>query len=310
MDTSMKTTTKTSKWNVIAAGAARALVIAGTAGAANLDFGAWVEKRMHEMSDVIFGIAGPLAAPAPSGLAVPYRTASQRAGDQILLARGLKAEYVSRVAADALDQFSFWPDAEHPQYIVACIDGGLYEFLDPAHTENLTVLDRSTGEIATPDGAPSTLARKQKALPVMAYEGIGLTPDGVFYGGDELRPGTGTKDKDGGALFKFVPAVPYAGGGIGSLDQSPLASGRIYALQVRASTTPSSPARVAKWATGPGWKWPRPPRAGTRTRPAPPATTVPRTDIWIRSTKTRPMPPPCASAGPTPRTKTPEASAR
>jgi secreted PhoX family phosphatase len=100
------------------------------------------------------------------------------------------------------------------------------------HTENLTVLDRSTGEIVTPLGAPSTLVRKQKAMPVIAFEGIGLTPGGVFYGGDELRPGTGTQDKDGGALFKFIPTVPYAGGGISGLDQSPLASGRIYALQV------------------------------------------------------------------------------
>jgi hypothetical protein len=276
-----------SKWNAAAAGA---LMIAGAAGADNLDFGAWAERQLSEMSEPLFGVKKPLNAAAPA-VAAPYRTASQKAGDQILLAKGLKAEYVSRVAANALDQLSFWPDDEHPKYIMACIeggrqvigslpggapkynpavqridiksgavvtllrglsscdgirttpwktlvvseetsDGGFYEFLDPVHTENLTVLDRATGEIVNPDGTGSNLVRKQKAMPVISYEGIGLTPKGVFYGGDELRPGTGTNDKDGGAIFKFVPAVPYAGGGIGSLEQSPLAAGRIYALQV------------------------------------------------------------------------------
>lgn len=279
-----------SKWNAAAAGA---LMVAGAAGVSNAetpDFGAWAEKLLSEMSETFFGVKKPLTAAAPA-IAVPYRAASQKAGEQILLAKGLKAEYVSRVAANNIDQLAFWPDAEHPKYIMACIeggrqvigsfaggapkynpsvqridlktgaavtllrgltscdpvratpwgtlvvaeetnDGGFYEFLDPVHTENLTVLDRSTGEIVNPDGTPSTLVKKQKAMPVIAFEGIGLTPKGVFYGGDELRPGTGTNDKDGGAMFKFVPAVPYAGGGIGNLDQSPLAAGRIYALQV------------------------------------------------------------------------------
>jgi secreted PhoX family phosphatase len=54
----------------------------------------------------------------------------------------------------------------------------------------------------------------------------------VFFGGDELRPGTGAQDKDGGAMFKFVPDAPYQGGSISSLDESPFASGKVYALQV------------------------------------------------------------------------------
>jgi secreted PhoX family phosphatase len=76
------------------------------------------------------------------------------------------------------------------------------------------------------------LVKKQKAMPVVAYEGIGITDKGVVFLGDELRPGTGTKDKDGGAIFKFVPATPYLGGAISSLDLSPFSAGKIYALQV------------------------------------------------------------------------------
>jgi hypothetical protein len=276
-----------SKWNAAAAGA---LLAFSAASADNRDFGAWVEKQMADMSEMLFGVKKPLEAAAPPTTG-SYRTASQMAGEQLLLAKGLKAEYVTRTAANNMDQLAFWPDAVHPKYIMACVeggrqvigtlpggapkynpsvqridlktgeavtllrgltscdpirvtpwgtlvaaeetsDGGLYEFLDPMHTDNLTVLDRSTGEIVKSDGTPSTLVRKQKALPVIAFEGIGITSAGVVYSGDELRPGTGSKDKDGGAIFKFVPTVPYAGGGIASLEQSPFAAGRIYAMQV------------------------------------------------------------------------------
>ncbi len=67
----------------------------------------------------------------------------------------------------------------------------------------------------------------------MAWEGIGITPEGVMYAGDELRPGTASANIDGGALFKFVPANPRtAGGSIGSLSASPFTAGNVYALQV------------------------------------------------------------------------------
>jgi hypothetical protein len=278
---------KNSHWNAAAAGA---LLAAGIASAAQPDFGTWVEKQLDAFSEPLFGVKQPLDTPAPA-IATPYRTASQKASDELLLAKGLKAEFVSRTVANSLDQMTLWPSADHPKYIIGCIeggrqvigafpngkpkynpsvqridlktgeavtllrgltscdpvrstpwgtvvvaeeatDGGFYEFLDPAHTENLTVTDRSTGQITDTAGNASSLVKKQKAMPVIAFEGIGITPKGVVYVGDELRPGTGTKDKDGGAMFKFVPAAPYAGGTVGTLDQSPLAAGKVYAMQV------------------------------------------------------------------------------
>ncbi len=276
-----------SHWNAAAAGA---LLAASAVGAAQPDFGAWVEKQMNGFSESLFGIRQPLDAPAAPA-AVPFRGAAQKASEQILLAKGPKAEYVSRTVANSLDQMVLWPDGAHPKYIIGCIeggrqvigsfpngrpkynpsvqridlktgeavtilrgltscdpvratpwgtvvageesnDGGFYEILDPARTENLTVADRSTGQIVDTAGKVSNLAKEQTAMPVIAYEGIGITDKGVVYVGDELRPGTGTKDKDGGALFKFVPSVPYMGGALAGLDQSPLAAGKTYAMQV------------------------------------------------------------------------------
>ena len=105
--------------------------------------------------------------------------------------------------------------------------GGAYELLNPLTTTDVVITDRATG--ATSD--PAAVVRRM-ALPTMAWEGIGLMASGVTYGGDELRPGTAGADADGGAIFKFVPAK-MASGMISSLDASPLAAGKTYAMQVQ-----------------------------------------------------------------------------
>lgn len=106
-------------------------------------------------------------------------------------------------------------------------DGGLYEIIDPLAIRDVAVLDRASGETSDPAHVV-----KRAALPTMAWEGFVVTPDGVVYGGDELRPGSADKDVDGGAMFKFIPETLHQGGAIASLEQSPLVAGTVYALQV------------------------------------------------------------------------------
>jgi secreted PhoX family phosphatase len=107
-------------------------------------------------------------------------------------------------------------------------DGGVYEIIDPLAIKDVAIVDRATGETTDP-----AHVIKRTAMAAMAWEGFQVTPEGVVYGGDELRPGTGTKDADGGAIFKFIPAALYAGGMISALDKSPLVAGKTYALQVQ-----------------------------------------------------------------------------
>ena len=103
-----------------------------------------------------------------------------------------------------------------------------YEILNPlAITTAVDVKDRVTGETSDP-----AAVRRWAALPTMAWEGIGILPDGTLYAGDELRPGTDIVGADGGAIFKFVPATP-ASGMITTLDASPFAAGKTYAMQVQ-----------------------------------------------------------------------------
>lgn len=105
--------------------------------------------------------------------------------------------------------------------------GRLYEILDPMSFDGSTLvtLDRAAGTTSDPG---RVVART--ALGQLSYEGIVVLPDGTAYYSDELRPSSG---KPGGGMYKFVPTTPFAGGApIGSLAQSPLASGAVHVLRL------------------------------------------------------------------------------
>ncbi|MCI0582776.1 MAG: DUF839 domain-containing protein, partial [Chloroflexi bacterium] len=121
-------------------------------------------------------------------------------------------------------------------------DGRVYEILAPLATTGHWVADRATGDIRTAiDGLdPSANVAQRAALPTIAWEGIAVLESGVVIGGDELRPGDDGLDLDGGAIFKFVPEVPHAGGPIGDLDDSPLVAGPVYALSISCREAASS----------------------------------------------------------------------
>ena len=287
---------------------AAALVAAGPASA--FDFGAHVENQLDAHSMQLFGVVEPLVGSAPATTGA-YRTAEQKAGDQVLLAKGLKVEYLTRSAANSVDMFSFWPNDTAPTHLIACIeggraqltgdadtsayapgdkfnpsvqridlgtgavetilrgmtacdgirttpwgtvlateetdDGGAYEILDPLAVTNHTVKVRATGEIVDAAGATVTgMVAKRAALPVIAWEGLDITRDGVVYAGDEERPGStadgggSTNDRDGGAIYKFVPATPWNGAPVTSLGQSPLVAGAVYAWQASCQAKTSS----------------------------------------------------------------------
>ncbi len=256
-----------------------------------IDAGLYYQQQLHAYSRTLFGINGPLPASAPI-VAQPYRLPVQSASDQVALAPGLNAAYLTRKVANAADMFAFWPDAANPTHVFFCIeggrevigtfstsqtkynpsvqridrngnvetllrgmsgcdgirltpwgtllateeedDGGAYEILNPMTITNFTVQDRATGNIVDTNGLPqSTRIAKRTALPVMAWEGLTVQPSGVIIGGDELRPGTGAPDADGGSLFKFVPTNPAVGlTSISQLSESPLVAGTVHALQV------------------------------------------------------------------------------
>lgn len=245
----------------------------------NKDFGAKIERTLNKQSSKYFGIKKPLNASAPATTGA-YRTESQLASDQVMLAKGLKAEYVTRHAGNKTDMIVLWPehDATH---LITCVEGGRedigsgkmnpsvqridlrtgnvktilrgmnrcdgirstawntvlateeaddgmgYEITRPLSTTENIVVSRDTGEISGPT-AGNIIQRDM--LPTMAWEGLTILDSGVIYAGDELRPGSAEADANGGSIYKFLPDNLW--NGVSGLENSPLASGKVYALQV------------------------------------------------------------------------------
>lgn len=244
------------------------------------DFGRRVQEMLESQARQLFGFRRPLQESAPETTG-PYRNASQPAQDQVLVADGLRVDYLTRAAGNATDMMAFYP-ADNPSHLITCVeggrqtlsngkfnpsvqrihlttgavetifrgmtacdgirttpwgtilateetsDGGAYEILEPLSTTEQSLLDRATGL----NTDPGRIA-KRTALPRMAWEGIAVLPSGVVIAGDELRPGTGIADSDGGAIFKYIPAVLRTSDApISTLGDSPFAEGSVYAMQL------------------------------------------------------------------------------
>ncbi|MCC2113960.1 MAG: hypothetical protein KDJ16_18135, partial [Hyphomicrobiales bacterium] len=93
------------------------------------------------------------------------------------------------------------------------------------------VIDRDNGETSVPDRVA-----KREQLPAISWRGIAALPSGVVYGSDGMAPGELGADRDGGAIYKFLPETALDGGTLTSLDGSPLARGVAYALQINCGT--------------------------------------------------------------------------
>ena len=105
--------------------------------------------------------------------------------------------------------------------------GWLIELMNPLQTTGVS-FNRGTGTFS--GGTGTTNLATRPAVGHLAFEGLGLFPNGVLYYGDEKRPGNGNP---GGAYFKFIPTTPFNGGAaITALNQSPLAAGKVYGLRV------------------------------------------------------------------------------
>jgi hypothetical protein len=87
----------------------------------SVDFGLTVERLLNSQAEKLFGIEKPLDKSA-SPTETPYRTVEQDAKDQVLSARGLKVEYLTRESGNKTDQMAFFPE-EAPTHLIVCVEG-------------------------------------------------------------------------------------------------------------------------------------------------------------------------------------------
>ena len=235
------------------------------------DFGAWVQEALRANAEQLFGFTHPLRESAlgpfdgsstqalvvAKGLKVSLvSSAVHFSADQIALWPDddhpthlfVCDEESSNPAVQRVDLSR--PNANATTIvtgIVACdpvrrtpwgtiivaeeagLTGGFYEIFNPAAiTTAINVTDRGTGA-----NTDSTHLAKQKAIGSLSFESFAIREDGTMIYGDELAPSGGNA---GGGIYKFVPDMPYSGGGvITSPGQSPFASGKIYGLRVAAA---------------------------------------------------------------------------
>src|SRR5215510_8227219 len=111
------------KKRVLTVGVVLAVVV-GLAGiaSASLDFGMFRDKTLANMSQDQFGFNGPLAN--SSTQQVTQQQALDNPLSLFTLAKGLKAKVVSTDAAPITDQISFWPNEQHPTWLITCNEGG------------------------------------------------------------------------------------------------------------------------------------------------------------------------------------------
>ena len=154
-----------------------------------LDFGAIVQRGLEGSSFIWFGIQQPLGASAPSTTG-NYRTAQQSAADQVLLAKGLKAEYVTRNVGNAADQFAFWPNDENPTHLIFCIEGSRQDLGTFLPGGVIKKFNPSVQRIRIQDGTVETILRGMTIC-----DGVRRTSWGT------ILP---TEETDDGAAYEII----------------------------------------------------------------------------------------------------------
>ena len=149
-----------------------------------LDFGALVQRGLERSSIVWFGVGRPLKESAPSTPIENYRTQAQRASDQVVLAEGLKAEYVTRNAGNGADMFAFWPSDEAPTHLIFCIENGRQNLGTFLPGGLLPKFNPAVQRIKLSDGSVDTILRG-----TIACDGIRRTPWQTILATEEASDG-------------------------------------------------------------------------------------------------------------------------
>jgi secreted PhoX family phosphatase len=257
------------------AGALAVAVLAAraTAESPNADFGLFIADQLRAHSQQLFGFSHPLAESAlgpydgpdntqaievAPGLTVSLvSSAVASAADQIALWPNddnpthlfVCDEETSVPAVQRID-LSQPPNANATTIVTGLVScdpvrrtpwgtiivaeeagatGGFYEILDPLSINTpINVSNRAAGTTSDPNHLV-----KRKAIGSVSFESFAIQHDGTMIFGDELAPSGGAA---GGGIYKFVPTVPFAGGGpIIFPSASPFVSGTLFGLRVAAN---------------------------------------------------------------------------
>lgn len=147
-----------------------------------LDFGVERDAMLAAKAPELFGIEAPLAEGAPASAEEGYRTLEQAPADELAVAPGLKAEFLTRNVADSLDMMAFYP-AQNPTHIIGCIEGDREEIAPGKFNPSIQ-------SISLADGTVTTLLRGMTSC-----DGIRATPWGTIVA---------TEEEDDGGVYEII----------------------------------------------------------------------------------------------------------
>lgn len=164
--------------SAIVIGLAAAGILAAPARAEQRDFGQRIEHQLRAQSEKWFGIVQPIEASAPPTTGA-VRQPGQRAEQHLVLAKGLKVEYVTRDAGNATDMMTFWP-AQNPTHLITCVEGGRQANINGVPGK----FNPSVQRIRLADGSVETILRG-----LTACDGIRTTAWGTVLATEETSDG-------------------------------------------------------------------------------------------------------------------------
>ncbi|MDQ1314053.1 MAG: hypothetical protein QG662_162 [Pseudomonadota bacterium] len=173
-------------WHVEFPRSILAIVMAFAAPAQAADWGVEAGHLLHSNSMRLFGIARPLGESASASMGA-YRTETRSAEEQVLLAKGLKAHYLTRNAADRTDMLAFWPSGAAPTHLISCVEGGRAQLSGDADKAGYApgdLFNPSVQRIDLETGAVETVLRGMSAC-----DGIRTTPWGTVLATEEHANG-------------------------------------------------------------------------------------------------------------------------
>ena len=110
------------------------------------DIGLLHEEQLSSRSSVLFGIQQPLHQSVSK---TTDRTTSNRPEDIVILAAGLKAEFLTREAAHHADMFAFWPNDLNPTHLIFCIESNREEISAGKWNPSIQRIDINSGKVET-----------------------------------------------------------------------------------------------------------------------------------------------------------------
>jgi len=113
-----------------------------------IDFGKKVEHFLEDKSEKLFGINKGIKNSAPTTFGA-FRTIQQTADQQIIAAKGLTVEYLTRNAGNKTDMMAFWPNTENATHLISCVEGSRETISPNKLNPSVQSINLETGVVKT-----------------------------------------------------------------------------------------------------------------------------------------------------------------